>query len=145
MSNHHRGSCLCGAVRFRTTGTLRGVVFCHCSQCRKQTGLYYAATDVLDAELTVEGSDNLTWYAASDFAKRGFCRFCGSALFWKRNGADKTSILAGAFEQPSGLAAESHIFVVDKGDYYTIGDGLPQHARSSDTIIVAGSEDRRDG
>jgi len=137
MAQGNRGACLCGAVRFRTTGRLRGVVYCHCSQCRKQTGHYYAATDVDDARLEIEGAENITWYAASDFAKRGFCRVCGSALFWKRNGADVTSILAGSFEQPSGLRAEAHIFVADKGDYYTIDEGLPQYPRSSKTITVA--------
>ncbi|EKF17934.1 GFA family protein [Nitratireductor pacificus] len=141
MSSHNDGSCLCGAVRFRTSGPLRGVVYCHCSQCRKQTGLYYAATDVRDDDLTIEGAESLTWYAASDFARRGFCKVCGSALFWKRNGADQVSIMAGAFEQPTGLAADSHIFVADKGDFYTIDDGLPQHARSSAGVIVAGDDD----
>jgi len=122
----NRGSCLCGAVRFRVDGPLRGVVYCHCSQCRKQTGHFYAATDVADADLDISGADRLTWYAASPEAKRGFCSICGSALFWKRNDSARTSILAGALELPTGLAAESHIFVADKGDYYEIGDGLPQ-------------------
>jgi hypothetical protein len=91
-----------------------------------QTGHFYAATDVADADLDVGGADRLTWYAASPEAKRGFCSTCGSALFWKRNDSARTSILAGALELPTGLAAESHIFVADKGDYYEIGDGLPQ-------------------
>src|SRR5688572_6173704 len=51
----HTGSCLCGAVRFKTSGTLRGVVYCHCSQCRKQSGHYYAATNVADTDLEVTG------------------------------------------------------------------------------------------
>ena len=140
MTERHDGSCLCGAVRFHTEGALRGVVYCHCSQCRKQTGLYYAATDVDVCNLAIEGEDSLTWYAASGFAKRGFCKTCGSALFWKRNGADRVSILAGAFDLPSGLAAERHIFVAGKGDFYAIADGLPQHARGSPDIIVAGSD-----
>ncbi|MCR4266675.1 GFA family protein [Nitratireductor sp. ZSWI3] len=141
MTDHKNGSCLCGAVRFRTRGPLRGVVYCHCSQCRKQTGLYYAATDVRDVDVDIGGGENLTWYAASDFARRGFCRTCGSALFWKRNDSDKISILAGAFETPSGLVSEAHIFVADQGDFYTIGDdGLPKHARSSPGVLVAGDD-----
>lgn len=138
MAEVHTGACLCGAVRLRTTGRLRGVVYCHCSQCRKQTGHYYAATDVTDDRLEVTGADNITWYAASDFAKRGFCRTCGSALFWKRNGSEVTSIMAGLFDSPSGLKAESHIFVADKGDYYAITDDLPQFERSTPAIPVAG-------
>jgi hypothetical protein len=58
-------------------------------------------------------------------------------LFWKRNDADSVSIMAGAFDRPSGLKGESHIFVADKGDYYEICDGLPQFQRSSPTIAVA--------
>lgn len=131
MTEHHTGRCLCGAVRFTTQGPLRGVVYCHCSQCRRQTGHHYAATDVSNAQLRVEGADALTWFAASPDALRGFCSVCGSALFWKGNGNDYTSIMAGAFDLPSGLAAEAHIFVADKGDYYEILDGLPRYAGSS--------------
>jgi hypothetical protein len=137
MTEIRQGGCLCGAVRFRTKGELRGVVYCHCSQCRRQTGHFYAATDVEDSRLEVEGMEKVTWYAASDFAKRGFCGTCGSALFWKRNGADVTSIMAGGFDQPSGLVAQAHIFVAGKGDYYEICDGLPQFARSSPSVPVA--------
>ena len=137
MPKFRKGGCLCGAVRFSTTGANRGVVYCHCSQCRKQSGHVYAATDAKDATLRIEGRENITWYAASDFAKRGFCRTCGSVLFWKRDGADVTAIMAGSFDAPSELQAEAHIFVADKGDYYEIADGLPQYEGSSATIPVA--------
>lgn len=126
----HSGGCLCGAVRFRVRGTLRDVVYCHCSQCRRQTGHHYAATNAKDADLDIEGGERLTWYRASDFARRGFCAICGSALFWKGDARDETSIMAGAFDMPTGLAGGGHIFVADKGDYYAIDDGLPQFAGS---------------
>jgi hypothetical protein len=133
----HTGSCLCGAVRFTISGALRSVVYCHCSQCRKQSGHYYAATNVADADLDVTGAENLTWFEASDFARRGFCKTCGSALFWKHNELAETSVLAGAFDRPSGLVGGSHIFVADKGDYYEIDDGLPRYSRSTPSIRVA--------
>lgn len=138
VGENHTGSCLCGAVRLKTTGTLRGVVYCHCSQCRKQSGHFYAATNVPDANLAVEGEENVTWYAASGFARRGFCGICGSALFWKHKDLDYTSVMAGLFDSPSGLRGESHIFVADKGDYYFIDDGLPQFDRSTSAVKVAG-------
>ena len=139
MSDKHTGSCLCGAVRFAASGPLRGVVYCHCSQCRKQSGHYYAATSVDDDRLEIEGGENVTWFAASDFAKRGFCATCGSVLFWKHNEQDEISVMAGAFDKPSGLRGEVHIFVADKGDYYGIDDGLPQFDRSTPSIKVAES------
>ena len=134
----HTGGCLCGAVRFSARGPLRGVVYCHCSQCRRQSGHHYAATNVADADLDITGAERLTWYRASDFARRGFCATCGSALFWKRDGADDISIMAGAFDRPSGLEGGIHIFVADKGDYYEIADGLPQYERSSSDVKVVG-------
>ena len=126
------GKCLCGRVRFRVTGPLRGVVYCHCTQCRRQVGHCYAATCADDADLSVEGADAIRWYAASPEAKRAFCTVCGSALFWKQEGSAETSIMAGLFDQPTGLAGESHIFTADKGDYYAIADELPQFLQGRD-------------
>ncbi|PYE89981.1 GFA family protein [Phyllobacterium leguminum] len=121
------GSCLCGAVRFETDGPLRGILYCHCTQCRKQSGHYFAATNVGDDAIHIDGAENITWYQSSEKARRGFCRICGSVLFWKRDKRDAISVMAGAFDQPSGLHGERHIFTADKGDYYSIDDDLPQH------------------
>lgn len=131
MEEMHKGGCLCGAVRFKTSGKLRKLIFCHCSQCRKPTGLYYAATNVLDSDLELEGAGEITWYRSSGEARRGFCRHCGSALFWKPDDLDYTSILAGAFEASSRLEPGYHIFCADKGDYYEIHDDLPRFSYGS--------------
>jgi hypothetical protein len=137
VSSVHTGSCLCGAVSFRTSGPLRGVVYCHCSQCRKQTGHFVAATDVPDDAIVVTGASNVKWYASSTKARRGFCSNCGSLLFWKHSEREHVSVMAGAFNAPTGLEGECHIFVADKGDYYAIDDGLPQFERSTPSVVVA--------
>ena len=138
MSETHTGRCSCGAVSFRAHGELRGVVYCHCSQCRRQTGHFLASTNVSDDKLEVSGAEKVTWFHSSGDAKRGFCSLCGSGLFWKHSKLDYTSILAGAFDKPSGLAGKAHIFVADKGDYYDIHDDLAQYQRSSADVVVAG-------
>ncbi len=61
VSDERSGGCLCGKLGYRTRGALRGVVYCHCSQCRRQTGHYLAATDVDDANITIEGEGNIGW------------------------------------------------------------------------------------
>ena len=114
MRETHNGSCLCGAVRFTVSGPLRGVIYCHCTQCRKQTGHFFAATNVLTEHLAVTGEDQVTWYAASPDARRGFCATCGSTLFWKAHNYPYTSILAGAFDGDAGLVGLRHDFVADK-------------------------------
>ncbi|WP_254870356.1 GFA family protein [Celeribacter sp. HF31] len=47
---------------------------------------------------------------------RGFCRFCGSSLFYRRNDEDGLGIAAGCLDIPTGLHIGQHIFLKDKGD-----------------------------
>ena len=136
MTEIHTGACLCGAVKYKVQGDVREVVYCHCSQCRRQTGLYYAASNAMNDQLTIEGGEDVTWYHSSEKGSRGFCRTCGSALFWKYEGADHISIMAGTFDQPSKLVAGYHIFCEDKGDYYQIADELPQYRKASPDLLT---------
>lgn len=117
------GSCLCGGVAFEIAGPMRPVVMCHCSQCRKQSGHIGAFTACDDKDLHFKSQETLGWYRASNGAARGFCRNCGSLLFWKGDGRDYTSITAGSIDGATGLAVEGHIYCADKGDYYEILDG----------------------
>lgn len=121
------GSCLCGAVCFTISTALAPPDACHCSQCRKQSGHYWASTDVPRAALAISGSDNLRWYAASERVRRGFCATCGSFLFWDPIHRDRIAVAMGAIDAPTGTALHMHIHVADKGDYYAIADGVPQH------------------
>lgn len=127
MSGVQTGSCNCGGVSYTVSGPMRSIVGCHCGQCRKQSGLYFAATDVSDVDLAVTDKGSLTWYGASDEAKRGFCNQCGSALFWKAHGSDCTSLMVGALDGDPGIRFERHIYTADKGAFYEITDGLPQY------------------
>ena len=131
MASITKGSCNCGAITWEAVGEMRPIVGCHCSQCRKQTGYFYAATAADDDVLTIKG-ETLRWYYASPEtipeAKRGFCSTCGSALFWKNEKEDFTSILAGSIDGDVSMRFEKHIFVADKPEWYEIEDGLPQRA-----------------
>ncbi len=121
------GSCLCGAVRFDVAGDLPPPSVCHCSQCRKQSGHTWSSTDVPSADVTIRGADAVRWFRSSPGAQRGFCGTCGSFLFWRGDDSDEISIAMGALESPTGTHLAFHIYVADKGDYYDIGDGLPQY------------------
>lgn len=123
------GGCLCGGVRYRVQGKLSDVGACHCSQCRRTTGHYFAGATCERSALIFESDETLAWYRSSSFAQRGFCSRCGSSLFWERIGGDDIDILAGTLDQPTGLKMIDHIYVADKGDYYDIADGLPQFAQ----------------
>ncbi len=120
-----KGSCLCGAVTFEATGRPEGFAVCHCSQCRKQSGHFWASAHVPDADLDIQGE--VVWYQSSEKVRRGFCPTCGSALFWKHSNDDHTSFALGAVDGPTGARLEKHIFTADKGDYYDIADDVPQY------------------
>jgi hypothetical protein len=134
------GGCLCGAVRYQVAGPLRPVVFCHCSQCRRSTSHFMAATAARHTDFRLTGERELRWYASSDSARRAFCGRCGATLFWQAGGRDYISIAAGTLDGATGLSSACHIHVADKGDYYSIDDGLPQSADGSFSVAIPARE-----
>lgn len=119
------GGCLCGAVRFALRRPLRAVVVCHCGQCRRWHGHVGAYTQCDADGLRLDEDRGLAWFRSSEVARRGFCRECGSSLFWQRHGSDRVSVAAGALDAPTGLATTLQIFAADKGDYYDLDPALP--------------------
>lgn len=114
-----QGSCLCGAVRFTAGEPLRPVIACHCTQCRKTSGHYWAATSVPRDRFHLTRGDALKWFRSSDTAERGFCGICSASLFWKPTGEDRISIAAGSLDGPSGLSVAEDWHLESAGDYYT--------------------------
>ncbi len=122
------GSCLCGAVRFDVSGPLPPPDACHCTKCRKWSGHFFASSDVPRTALTVHGGENITWHRSSEKVRRGFCATCGSSLFFDPVvPTDWIGVALGAIDGATDTHIAVHIFVADKGDYYEIGDGVPQH------------------
>lgn len=121
------GRCLCGAVSYEVRGPLTETHACHCNMCRRQSGHFVVATGCKREHFVLTEERGLKWYRSSDWAKRGFCSECGSALFWD-GGDEEISINAGNLEQPTGLSIEKHIFLADKADYYDVSDDLPKFA-----------------
>ncbi|MEO0336999.1 MAG: GFA family protein [Pseudomonadota bacterium] len=126
----HKGSCICGKVRFEVEGDLSPPHACHCSICRKGSGFFGAGADIPRESLKIEGEEHVTWFQSSDWARRGFCSHCGSNLFF--DPIDKsipwTGVSMGAFDTKTRVQVKEHIFVKDKGDYYELSDGLPQNS-----------------
>jgi hypothetical protein len=120
-------SCQCGSVRSQVDETPAAATACHCVQCRKQSGHFFASANVRKSAVTFVQSDTLKRFPSSEKIRRGFCGTCGSSLFWEPAFRDWTSIALGAFDGPTGVQLERHIFVAEKGDCYALGDGLPQN------------------
>ena len=119
----HTGKCLCGAVTFRAAG-LADIWYCHCTQCRAVTGHYLATCRTERERFDITGE--ISWAPHSGLSETGRCASCASPLFWQRSGSPNMSVLMGSLDNSDGIKALGHSFVGEKGDYYTINDGLPQ-------------------
>ena len=123
------GGCLCGGVRYRITGPLRDVVFCHCTRCRRTHGHFAAYTACAREDLELVEDATLRWFEL-DGSRRGFCSRCGASVFWERGERPIVSVAAGTLDGPTGLRPSRHIFTADAGDYYELADGLEQRPAS---------------
>ena len=130
-SSKRHGRCLCGAVTFKITGKLRNVLVFHCSQCRRSSGHLWAATAAPVETIEIDCQNTFSWYRSSSKAKRGFCRRCGSSLFWQLDGSTSMSVAAGSLDVPTGLSTQEHIYCDDASDYYTV---------NADELIRMGTE-----
>lgn len=76
------GQCLCAAVRFSLTVEPRFFYRCHCSLCRKQTGVGFNLATLLNARdfRWDAGQDSInSWIKPSGY-RNDFCAQCGSTV-----------------------------------------------------------------
>jgi hypothetical protein len=112
------GRCLCGAVRYEIDGPLPAPSACHCGQCRRQHGALGVYTLAPTDRYKIKGKRHIAWYESSPGIRRGFCKICGSKLFWERVGSGQLDVTLGTIDPPAGLKIERQIYIADAGDYY---------------------------
>jgi hypothetical protein len=119
MTSKIKGNCLCGAVEFETS--LPGHIdACHCKTCRSWNGGPFIGADFREG-ITFIKDEGLVWYESSEWAKRGFCKTCGSSLFYRlKSDPNFWSIAAGTLDLPEGLTLGKEIFIDEKPDYYNL-------------------------
>ena len=125
-----RGSCLCGGVAYET-GPARGLVYCHCSRCRKGRSSAFAANVFAEPEpfRYTRGADLVRIYKVPEAARFtvAFCTVCGGGVPRDPNGARYLVVPAGSLDDdPGPLPRPIHIFVGSKSPWFEIADGLEQ-------------------
>jgi hypothetical protein len=116
-SKRIEGHCLCGAVTVRGTPVRQNVEACHCTMCRQWGGSALLGVQ-FGSEVEIEGEEQVARYQSSKWAERGFCRRCGSNLFYLYLPADNYFFAAGLFPDDALLALSEEIFIDEKPDYY---------------------------
>lgn len=122
------GKCLCGAVRFRADGVETEHHACHCGMCRRWVGGPNFATSV--EHVSFEGEENIGRYNSSDWAERGFCKVCGSSLFYYFKPADKYIVSVGAFDDPKPFRLVGEIYIDHKPAGYDFAGNLPKQTEA---------------
>lgn len=97
------GGCQCGAVRYRASAMLDTSHICHCRMCQKAAGNFFIA-------LIGIPKDALTWtrgtpatFRSSEQVERGFCRACGTPLYYDYAGSRHLSVTTGSLDNPAGF------------------------------------------
>ena len=129
-----RGSCLCGAVRFRVELPSKGVAHCHCTFCRRAHGSPFVTwAGFPSGQFTLEPeSESPTWYESSTGAKRGFCGRCGSPMFFQSTRwPGEMHVARALFTDPLDREPSAHVFYESHVSWANVNDDLPKKVSQS--------------
>ena len=114
------GGCICGGVRYHTSGEPKRITLCHCSWCQRRTGSAFGVEVVFnDADLHISGKSLAHYRHISDESGRWldqhFCSTCGTNLGLSLEAVPGIrSMSAGSFDDPSWLEdkkySRRHVF-----------------------------------
>lgn len=123
-----RGSCLCGAVVFEIDGKTTDIGMCHCSKCRKVSGVASNANLMTgsDGLRWVQGEDRIKVFAFPDGWGAWRCDVCGSPLPKLHPGGGAYWVPAGLLDGDPGVRITGHIWVGSKAPWDEIAGEAPQ-------------------
>ena len=122
----HEGGCLCGAVRYRITGSVDRVGHCHCTMCRRSVGAVAVTwATVLLTQFEITRGEPRT-HRSSATAKRQFCADCGASLtFWYERKPEEIDVSLGTLDHPERHPADHHDWASEKLPWLHLDEELP--------------------
>lgn len=141
----HKGSCVCGALRWETSSDPLRVTICHCQFCQRTTGTAYFVEPIFEVDNFAITAGKPTTYnhrstGSGKIVAVHFCGVCGSKshLNFERF-PNVVGVYAGGFEDPNWFKIEAgnskHIFLDAARTGTVIPPGIPtyqQHAMQND-------------
>ncbi len=116
-TRERKGHCLCGAIKITATKASNSVGACHCNMCRQWSGGPYLAIDC-GTDVSIVGEEHVGIFSSSEWADRGFCKTCGSALFYRVKASGQLIMAAGLFTDEDGLVFDHQVFIDERPGYY---------------------------
>lgn len=126
------GGCLCGAVRYRLSGTPAMVAVCHCRTCQRNTGSAFSTNVAMPREaVVIEGNGLATYQTRADAGSppffRSFCARCGSPVCARGEAyPGVVFVKAGTLDEPTQVAPTLHIWCAEQLPWVHCGDGTPR-------------------
>ncbi len=91
-----KGSCLCKSVSVEIDKNPDTFTVCHCENCRRWSGGVPMSINAGE-HLEFSGEEFVHRYSSSEVAERGFCRNCGTHLFFRLKKTDHYFLHLGLF------------------------------------------------
>ncbi len=124
-----KGACNCGQVAFEIDAEVKDIYMCHCSICRRASGVQGMAVMVVPKTQFrwLQGQAQIsTWKKPGHDWQTWFCSTCGSTLPGD-NDDERLYVPAGLVsEGADSLRVKQHIFVDSKAGWFEIGDDAKQ-------------------
>lgn len=124
------GGCMCGTVRYETTGQPFSIAHCHCESCRKHTGAPVVTLAGYQKEQVTFTGKGRSIYESSPGALRAYCNKCGTPLTWEGDGGDLGPIVElhlSTFDDPAAMKPTAHAFYPERISWFEIKDDLPRY------------------
>jgi hypothetical protein len=122
--------CHCGGLQVECSGVPRKISMCHCADCQRRTGSAFSIAVFFAREAVRVASREYGTFerpSASGFSVAfGFCRSCGSNVFWEpRRLPDLVGVAAGAFAAAQLPRPDQSVWTRDKVAWLVLPDGMP--------------------
>ena len=134
-----QGKCLCGAVSIRADQVDTPVSACHCATCRRWGGGPFVAVDCGTA-VQIDGEEAIAVYDSSEWAQRGFCRHCGTHLYYRLKQSGQYIIPVDLFEPDPAFRFAMQVFVDQKSPLYSFADQTKQLTGAEVFAMFASAE-----
>jgi hypothetical protein len=125
------GGCICGAIRYRVSGSPTNSMICHCQTCRR-----VAASPVVAWVTFPIAQFQLLQGHPSDFhssqpVRRTFCAACGTPLTYEHNdSAGFIDVTTCSLDAPGSFPPTHHSWLSHDIAWVRFRDGLPTFQQS---------------
>lgn len=77
-----KGKCLCGKVCIHIPQASEKLSVCHCKMCQTFFSSSFIFVRASNDKFSMSGDESIQHYRSSEAVERGFCRECGTSLFY---------------------------------------------------------------